>query len=429
MTSPRRFEQDLPALLGDLYLAGTPVYRDDLVRQVARTPQRPAWTFPGRWLPMELVTARVPATRLPMRQLGVLALIAILLAAALAVYVGSQQVRLPAPFGVAGNGLIAYSADGDIFVSDRTGSGARAITTGPGIDTDPLFSPNGQRIAFLRTTPGVMGLDLMVGDLDGGQPVKVSTEPLPFTEMYEWAPDSGWLILNTSDRRLMRLDVTDPGEPTLIASDAILSRGASVFRPPDGKQIMFMRGSVGGLWVLDLDGQGQPRLLIDNPEPENRDFTYARWSPDGTMIAFPATIGDGEQYRIHVARADGTAIRRVSTADGTFVEADLRWSPDGSRIAFNRWAKGSSGAWHVRPIGIVTVETGEDTETGSVGVSDGTLLEWSPDAAYIVGVPGPLAGHGSTATAKPTIVDVATGVGSELPWTVRTNISWQRLAP
>lgn len=36
MTTPRRFEQDLPALLADLYLAGTPDYRDDIVRQTAR---------------------------------------------------------------------------------------------------------------------------------------------------------------------------------------------------------------------------------------------------------------------------------------------------------------------------------------------------------------------------------------------------------
>ena len=46
MTSPRRFEQDLPALLAGLYLAGTPDYRDDIVQQTARVRQRPAWTFP-----------------------------------------------------------------------------------------------------------------------------------------------------------------------------------------------------------------------------------------------------------------------------------------------------------------------------------------------------------------------------------------------
>src|SRR5437867_13063954 len=106
MTTPRRFEADLPALLADLYLAGTPDYRDDLIQQTARVRQRPAWTFPERWLPVELVTTRVPLTRMPWRQIGVLALIAILLVAALAVYVGSHQQRLPAPFGIAANGII-----------------------------------------------------------------------------------------------------------------------------------------------------------------------------------------------------------------------------------------------------------------------------------------------------------------------------------
>ena len=80
MTSPRRFEQDLPALLADLYLAGTPDYRDDLVQHVARVRQRPAWTFPERWLPVELVTSRVGTTRMPWRQIGVLALLAALMA-------------------------------------------------------------------------------------------------------------------------------------------------------------------------------------------------------------------------------------------------------------------------------------------------------------------------------------------------------------
>ena len=89
MTSPRRFEHDLPALLADMYVAGTPDYRDDLVQQVARVRQRPAWTFPERWLPMDLTTKAVPgAPRVPWRIVGVLALLAVLLAAMLAVYIG-----------------------------------------------------------------------------------------------------------------------------------------------------------------------------------------------------------------------------------------------------------------------------------------------------------------------------------------------------
>lgn len=429
MTSPRRFERDLPALLGDLYLAGTPVYLDDLVQLVARTPQRPSWTFPGRWLPMELVTTRVPTTRLPMRQLGVLALIAVLLAAALAVYVGSQQAKLPPPFGVARNGLIAYSAEGDIFTSDLDGGAPRALTTGPETDSDPFYSPDGQQIAFLRSADGRREFDLMVVPSGGGRPVRLSATPLATADTYEWAPDSTWIMVNTPDRRLLRLDLSTPGQPAVIATDAVLSPGASAFRPPDGEQIMFTRDSIGGLWALTVDGYGTPRLLIDNPEPENRDFRYARWSPDGTKIAFPATIGDGEQYRTFVANADGTGIRRVSMADGTWVETDMRWSPDGSRIAFNHWEKQSSGAWLIRPTGVVTVATGEVTQVGSAGISDGTWLEWSPDGDYIIGVPGTLAAHGSVANGKATVTELATGTATELPWTIQTQVSWQRLAP
>lgn len=51
---------------------------------------------------------------MPWRQLGVLALIALLLAAAIVGYVASQQTRLPAPFGPARNGQVVYADKGDI---------------------------------------------------------------------------------------------------------------------------------------------------------------------------------------------------------------------------------------------------------------------------------------------------------------------------
>ena len=57
MTSDRRFEQDLPDLMAQLAPRRVPDYRDDIVRQTARTRQRPAWTFPERWLPMDITLA------------------------------------------------------------------------------------------------------------------------------------------------------------------------------------------------------------------------------------------------------------------------------------------------------------------------------------------------------------------------------------
>ena len=97
MTVDRRFERHLPEILEDLYLGPSPMYRDEVLAAAVRPRQRPAWTFPGRWLPMDVATRVAPSTRLPLRQLGILALIAILVAVAVAVAVGAQQRHLPAP--------------------------------------------------------------------------------------------------------------------------------------------------------------------------------------------------------------------------------------------------------------------------------------------------------------------------------------------
>ena len=63
----------------------------------------------------------------------------------------------------------------------------------------------------------------------------------------------------------------------------------------------------------------------------------AVWSPDGTMIAFSGRMGD--KSGLHVANADGSAIRFLTEMTGsnsplTFEGVTIDWSPDSLRIAF-----------------------------------------------------------------------------------------------
>ncbi len=112
-----RFEQDLPALLAELAPRAKPDYRDDIVRQTARMRQRPAWMFPERWLPVSVMTTRAfAAPPIRWRIVGLVALLLLALAVGLAVVAGSQR-HVPAPFGPAGNGVVAFEKNGDIFTS------------------------------------------------------------------------------------------------------------------------------------------------------------------------------------------------------------------------------------------------------------------------------------------------------------------------
>ena len=110
MSSSERYERRLPALLEELAAPRTPDYFDDILGQVDRTRQRPGWTFPERWLPMSAVSDRLrprraPRARRPRRRApphrprrGLIALRR------------QPAARVPAPFGPAGNGLIAYAS-------------------------------------------------------------------------------------------------------------------------------------------------------------------------------------------------------------------------------------------------------------------------------------------------------------------------------
>jgi dipeptidyl aminopeptidase/acylaminoacyl peptidase len=444
MTSPRRFEQDLPALLADLYLAGTPDYRDDLVQQVARVRQRPAWTFPERWLPVELVTSRAPVARMPWRQIGVLALLAILLAAALAVYIGTRPNRLPPPFGVADNGSIAYVIDGDIYTVDPATGVVTTIVMGPEEDSEPAFSPDGTRMAFVRANSSASDStkDIVVARADGSDPRVITASPIVGGPSFlAWASDSRSVLVGAPDNSTIWLfDATMAADPRVVATDA--EGYLQPFQPPDGSAILIRRTSAHGksLVRLDLDTLGET-ILAEGSGTD--DLGAARWSPDGSKVVYNSSpANDPASQRLFVVNADGTGTKQITSVPGTWYDIDGTWSPDGTRIAFTRYERTSAGnSWEVRPIGIYAVGTGSviaigplprDARAKDPNPGDGTAsqgegfdFEWSPDGLSLIAV-------ASEGPAHPVVIDARDGSWRNLaPVTqpASTKQAWQRVAP
>ena len=111
MTSDDRLSERLTAGLTDLAGSSAPDYRNDILRQVARTRQRPAWTFPERWIPVTLFAHREAPPRLwaparPLRQTWlVLAAVALTVALIAGLVVGAGLLLRPQP-GHLGIGLV-----------------------------------------------------------------------------------------------------------------------------------------------------------------------------------------------------------------------------------------------------------------------------------------------------------------------------------
>ncbi len=121
-----RFERRLPEILDEISLPHVPDYTDDILDQTARIRQRPGWTLPERWLPMDLTASPARIGRVPWRTVGVVALLILALAVAIVV-VGSRTRQVNPFYGPAANGSIIYDLEGDIYVTDALGAPGRLL--------------------------------------------------------------------------------------------------------------------------------------------------------------------------------------------------------------------------------------------------------------------------------------------------------------
>ncbi|HET9083083.1 MAG TPA: hypothetical protein VFN41_01670, partial [Candidatus Limnocylindrales bacterium] len=243
MTPIHRFERRLPVALTDLANPYTPDYLVDILGRTAATRQRPAWASIERWLPVQLTTSRAATARIPWRQLGVLAVLAIIVAATALVYVGSQQRRLPPAYGPAANGSVLFALNGDIYTADpRTGE-STAIISGPEADVAPVYSLDGTRFAFARkplagSTVGA----LFVADADGNGIVQVTPESLNGLSDWSFSPDGRSIVAfarNDKGKAIVVIPSDGTGKPRIFPVFATDDDGPPQYRP-DGSEIMFI---------------------------------------------------------------------------------------------------------------------------------------------------------------------------------------------
>jgi Tol biopolymer transport system component len=410
-----RFENALPDLLLDLYLRPDVPYRDDLLRQTAATSQRPAWTFPERWLPMADIASRSAfAPRMPLRLLAVALLIFALLVSA-AVFVGSRQTRLPPPFGPAANGVIPYSSGGDIYVGDPITGETRLLVGGLDTDELPQFSPDGTKVAFIRAVPGTTdAIDIFVVRADGSDLRRVTPEPIDRWEWITWTPDGRHIAAIHDGSRLDRFDAGGSGSVEHVAD--VEGMDFIQFRPPGGAEILYRALVDGklGLFAMDADGTNV-RTIVEATVPGQVDMSFsgATYSADGSQIFYERGDESG-CCRLWVVDADGTDahefLPRGEAWDGQAVV-----SPDGTRIAY----------WHVTDTGHITVVradgTGPVIETGP-RLSDTAHWVWSPDSSKILMFPN------DVTTGKAYLLDPAGGPWTTVAWESIGDIDWQRKA-
>src|SRR4051812_16207775 len=260
---------DLDRLLTAWLTADAPIREPEpllgeVLARTARTRRRSAWRIPERWFPVSTITTRLEgAPRFPWRAVAVIAILVLALAIG-ALLVGSRAKPLPAPFGPAQNGALAYSVNGDIRALDSLTGTAHDVIDGTTFDSGALFSPDGTRIVFVRGVMASADAELWTADADGSHQRRLAATPQ--IGWAEWSPQGDAIAVSLDeDLSVIRIVRTDGSGSTDIDT-GLLAAENPIFRPSDGKEITF-RGQATdrtwGIYVIGRDGSNMLRLDLD----------------------------------------------------------------------------------------------------------------------------------------------------------------------
>ncbi len=408
MTQRDDLDRQLSAWLDDPYTPPAPHYLGEVLERTRHTRQRPAWTNLERWIPMADKITR-PAAAWPLRMAWLLLIALVLVVAATISGVGSRLLQSIAPVDglertipQGGAAVLAFGSfvggagepdAGDIYLVRADGTDLRQLTSGPGAETAPAFSPDGRRIAFRQWQDGN---DLIVViDAGGGNRTILATNSSSASYCTRgglaWSPDASSLIFRVSSVCDSRFDLfivaTDGSAPaTKLLAPGLDSVHAAW--SPDGTRIALLGGEAAGgvgQYVVDvgpgraLSGGLTARRIGTSTGDLANSGASIQWSPDGTKLAVISEAGD-----VVVIEADGSGPRVV--AETAFNPA---WSPDGRQLGFHRTVDPSE-YFAGRPCTARTWDVDADgtNERRLDPLAEGCspAPSWSPDGTRIAGL-------------------------------------------
>lgn len=292
---------------------------------------------------------------------------------------------------------LAFAARGWIWRLDLENNEATRLTDGAGLDARPRWSPDGERIAFVRDSGD--NTAIVVLDLDDGAEQVIDTPAIELDP--EFSADGEYLFYSSGESgslQLRRRHLASGVDEVLTALPQVVRNARSL---PGGSGVLYLHGDgphrvlrerdfVAGFdrtahaetltYHLSADVHPSERLIVYSAPIDN---DYHLWTMDLDDARVAHRLTDGSPYAIMPAfSADGDSV--------FYVEADAnrqfrlhRMPTYGGRaepVEIEHWNYGEpTGTLHIE---VVDADGNPVTARVAVSREDGHAVAFHEDATY-----------------------------------------------
>jgi tricorn protease len=323
---------------------------------------------------------------------------------------------------------VVFEYGGDLWIAPRSGGPARRLTSGPGAESNPVFSPDGTMIAFTAQYDG--SVDVFVVAAAGGVPKRLTWHP-GADQAVAWTPDSQRVVFTSSRSsntpryaQLFSIPIEGGPEtrlPVPVGYEAAFAPdGQRMAYVPMGRAFASWKRYRGGMttpvWIADLAASKVERVPRDNSNDFCPMWTAGKvWflsDREGTVTLFSydpqskkvarAVENKGGDFKSASAGPDAIVIEQLGalqifdvksgkltplkiTVSGDLAEVRERFVKVGSRLANADVSPGGARAVFEARGEILSVpaEKGDPRNlTNSPGVMERDPA-WSPDGRWI----------------------------------------------
>jgi Tol biopolymer transport system component len=221
---------------------------------------------------------------------------------------------------------------------DRTGKDLGRVGEEGGFASNPGMSADGRHVVMQRTVQE--NIDIWLLDLSRNVSSRLTDQP-GIDSLPIWSPDGTRVAFSTQSAKrfgiaVLRIDRLAESEIVLSASPASGSSAEDVAGAkiacdwsPDGRLIMYKQVELNlgntDLWVVPVSSPDKPVQLVATPADE-RD---GQFSPDGKWIAYESNESGRPQIYVQPFPGPGRKVP-ISTGGGS----QVRWRRDGKELFY-----------------------------------------------------------------------------------------------